>query len=152
MEVPALPCCYSPGRISGGILRNLSEVILLYLEALRDEGQDAPGDVHVVYHVRHHRWGLPLNELSFTHDCIRRSPAPLVILGYGSPLGPPRACVFFPSCGCLQASATYASLHADVPPPCSPCRPTAPVSRFGRLLRGAAGTICFGLPLFWARD
>ncbi len=51
MEVPALPGCYSQGESVEDALRNVREAIALYLETLRDEGQDAPRDADVVYQV-----------------------------------------------------------------------------------------------------
>ncbi len=51
VEVPALPGCYSQGETVDEALGNVREAIGLYLEALRDEGQDAPRDADVVYHV-----------------------------------------------------------------------------------------------------
>ena len=51
MDVPALPGCYSQGESVDESLRNVAEAIELYLEALRDEGRDAPRDSEVVYQV-----------------------------------------------------------------------------------------------------
>lgn len=51
VEVPALPGCYSQGESVQDTLRNVKEAIALYLETLRDEGQDAPRDADVVYQV-----------------------------------------------------------------------------------------------------
>ena len=44
VEVPALPGCYSQGESVGESLQNIREATELYLEALKDEGQDAPQD------------------------------------------------------------------------------------------------------------
>lgn len=49
--VPALPGCYSQGESVEEALGNVKEAIELYLEALRDEGQDAPADADVVFQV-----------------------------------------------------------------------------------------------------
>ena len=51
VDVPALPGCYSQGESVDESLRNVTEAIELYLEVLRDEGQDAPLDAEVVYRV-----------------------------------------------------------------------------------------------------
>ena len=51
MEVPALPGCYSQGESVEDALQNVREAIALYLETLRDEGQDVPRDADVVYQV-----------------------------------------------------------------------------------------------------
>ncbi|MCY3759924.1 MAG: type II toxin-antitoxin system HicB family antitoxin [Gemmatimonadetes bacterium] len=51
VEVPALPGCYSQGESIGETLENVREAIELYLEVLRDEGQDAPKDTDVVYQI-----------------------------------------------------------------------------------------------------
>jgi predicted RNase H-like HicB family nuclease len=51
VEVPALPGCYSQGESVDESLQNVTEAIELYLESLRDEGQDAPLDAEVVYQV-----------------------------------------------------------------------------------------------------
>ena len=51
VDVPALPGCYSQGESVDESLRNVAEAIELYLEALRDEGRDAPRDSEVVYQV-----------------------------------------------------------------------------------------------------
>ena len=51
VEVPALPGCYSQGESIGETLENVREAIELYLEALRDEGRDAPKDTDVVHQV-----------------------------------------------------------------------------------------------------
>ncbi len=42
VEVPALPGCYSQGESIEESLRNVGEAIALYLEALEDQGTDAP--------------------------------------------------------------------------------------------------------------
>ncbi len=51
VEVPALPGGYSQGESIGETLENVREAIELYLEVLRDEGQDAPRDTDVVYQI-----------------------------------------------------------------------------------------------------
>ena len=51
VEVPALPGCYSQGESVEDALQNVREAIALYLETLRDDGQDAPNDADVVYQV-----------------------------------------------------------------------------------------------------
>ena len=51
VEVPALPGCYSQGESVEETLGNVREAIALYLEALRDEGMEAPKDTDVVYQV-----------------------------------------------------------------------------------------------------
>ncbi len=51
VEVPALPGCYSQGESVEETLGKVREAIVLYLEVLRDEGQDAPKDADVVYQV-----------------------------------------------------------------------------------------------------
>ena len=51
VEVPALPGCYSQGETVDEALVNVREAIGLYLEALRDDGQDVPKDADVVYQV-----------------------------------------------------------------------------------------------------
>lgn len=51
VDVPALPGCYSQGESVDESLQNVMEAIELYLEVLRDEGQDAPLDSEVVYRV-----------------------------------------------------------------------------------------------------
>ena len=51
VEVPALPGCYSQSESVDESLQNVTEAIELYLESLRDEGQDAPLDAEVVYQV-----------------------------------------------------------------------------------------------------
>ena len=51
VQVPALPGCYSQGESVEDALRNVREAIGLYLETLRDEGQDVPRDADVVYQV-----------------------------------------------------------------------------------------------------
>ena len=51
VEVPALPGCYSQGESVEESLENVTEAIELYLEAVRDEGRDAPRDSEVVYQV-----------------------------------------------------------------------------------------------------
>ena len=51
VEVPALPGCYSQGESVEETLRNVRESIELYLETLREEGQNAPNDAEVVYQV-----------------------------------------------------------------------------------------------------
>ena len=51
VDVPALPGCYSQGETVDEALVNVREAIGLYLEALRDDGQDVPKDADVVYQV-----------------------------------------------------------------------------------------------------
>ena len=51
VEVPALPGCYSQGESVEDTLINVREAIALFLETLKDEGQDAPRDADVVYQV-----------------------------------------------------------------------------------------------------
>jgi predicted RNase H-like HicB family nuclease len=51
VEVPALPGCYSQGQSLEEALANVREAIELYLEVLKDEGQDAPKNADVVYQV-----------------------------------------------------------------------------------------------------
>ena len=51
VDVPALPGCYSQGESVEDSLGNVQEAIELYLEALRDEGRDAPKDDEVVFQV-----------------------------------------------------------------------------------------------------
>lgn len=51
VDVPALPGCYSQGETVDEALANVREAIGLYLEALRDDGQDVPKDTDVVYQV-----------------------------------------------------------------------------------------------------
>ncbi len=51
VEVPALPGCYSQGESLEETLKNVREAISLYLEVIRDEGQDAPNDADVVFQV-----------------------------------------------------------------------------------------------------
>ena len=51
VEVPALPGCYSQGETVDEALGNVREAIALYLDVLRDEGQEAPRDADVVYQV-----------------------------------------------------------------------------------------------------
>ena len=51
VEVPALPGCYSQGQYLEEALANVREAIELYLEVLKDDGQDAPKNADVVYQV-----------------------------------------------------------------------------------------------------
>ncbi len=51
VEVSALPGCYSHGESVEEALGNVREAIALYLDVLRDEGQDAPRDADVVHQV-----------------------------------------------------------------------------------------------------
>ena len=51
VEVPALPGCYSQGETVEEALENVKEAIALYLEVLREEGQDIPKDEQVVFKV-----------------------------------------------------------------------------------------------------
>lgn len=44
VEVPALPGCFSQGETMEEALRNIEEAIALHLEALAEEGIDAPPD------------------------------------------------------------------------------------------------------------
>ena len=51
VEVPALPGCYSQAESVEEALNDVKEAITLYLEVLRDEGQDVPKNADVVYQV-----------------------------------------------------------------------------------------------------
>ena len=51
VNVPALPGCYSQGETVDEALVNVREAIGLYLEVLREEGQNVPRDADVVYQV-----------------------------------------------------------------------------------------------------
>lgn len=51
VEVPALPGCYSQGESLEETLENVREAISLYLEVIKDEGQNVPRDADVVYQV-----------------------------------------------------------------------------------------------------
>ncbi len=51
VEVPALPGCYSQGESVDEALEHVKEAIALYLETLRDEGQNIPKDEDVVFRV-----------------------------------------------------------------------------------------------------
>ena len=51
VNVPALPGCYSQGETVDEALVNVREAIALYLEVLREEGQNVPRDADVVYQV-----------------------------------------------------------------------------------------------------
>lgn len=51
VEVPALQGCYSQGESVEEALANVREAIALYLETLREEGQDVPKDEDVVFKV-----------------------------------------------------------------------------------------------------
>ncbi len=51
VEVPALPGCYSQGESVEEALANAKEAISLFLETLREEGQDIPKDEDVVFKV-----------------------------------------------------------------------------------------------------
>ena len=51
VEVPALPGCYSQGESVEETLENVKEAIALYLQALREEGQDIPRDEEIVFKV-----------------------------------------------------------------------------------------------------
>ena len=47
-EVPALPGCFSQGEIVEGALKNVREAIEVHLQALREEGQEIPGEGEVL--------------------------------------------------------------------------------------------------------
>ena len=51
VEVPALPGCYSQGASVEETLENVKEAIALYLQALREEGQDISKDEEIVFKV-----------------------------------------------------------------------------------------------------
>ena len=51
VEVPALPGCYSQGESVEETLENVKEAIALYLQTLREEGQDIPKDEEIVFKV-----------------------------------------------------------------------------------------------------
>ena len=51
VNVPALPGCYSQGESVEETLGNVKEAIELYLETLKDDGQDTPRDADVVFQV-----------------------------------------------------------------------------------------------------
>ena len=51
VNVPALSGCYSQGETVDEALVNVREAIGLYLEVLREEGQNVPRDADVVYQV-----------------------------------------------------------------------------------------------------
>ncbi len=50
-EVPALPGCYSQGETVEEALDHVREAIDLYLEALREQGAQIPGDEEIVFKV-----------------------------------------------------------------------------------------------------
>jgi len=47
-EVPALPGCYSQGETVEEALKNVREAIETHLQALREEGQEIPGEGEVL--------------------------------------------------------------------------------------------------------
>ena len=47
-EVPALPGCYSQGETVEEALANIKEGIEAHLQALREEGQEIPGEGEVL--------------------------------------------------------------------------------------------------------
>ena len=47
-EVPALPECYSQGETMEEALANIKEAIEAHLQALREEGQEFPGEGEVL--------------------------------------------------------------------------------------------------------
>ena len=47
-EVPALPGCYSQGETVEEALANIKEAIEAHLQALREEGQEIPGEGEVL--------------------------------------------------------------------------------------------------------
>ena len=47
-EVPALPGCFSQGETVEEALKNVIEAIEAHLEALREEGQEIPGEGEVL--------------------------------------------------------------------------------------------------------
>ena len=47
-EVPALPGCYSQGETVEEALKNVREAIEAHLQALREEGQEIPGEGEVL--------------------------------------------------------------------------------------------------------
>ena len=51
VEVPALPGCASQGETVEETLENVKEATALYLQALREEGQDIPKDEEIVFKV-----------------------------------------------------------------------------------------------------
>ena len=48
VEVPALPGCYSQGETVEEALANIKEAIEAHLQALREEGQEIPGEGEVL--------------------------------------------------------------------------------------------------------
>jgi len=47
-EVPALPGCFSRGETVEEALKNVREAIEAHLQALREEGQEIPGEGEVL--------------------------------------------------------------------------------------------------------
>ena len=47
-EVPALPGCFSQGETVEEALKNVREAIEAHLQALREEGQEIPGEGEVL--------------------------------------------------------------------------------------------------------
>ena len=47
-EVPALPGCFSQGETVEEALKNVIEAIEAHLQALREEGQEIPGEGEVL--------------------------------------------------------------------------------------------------------
>jgi len=47
-EVPALPGCYSQGETVEEALKNVRKAIETHLQALREEGQEIPGEGEVL--------------------------------------------------------------------------------------------------------
>lgn len=47
-EVPALPGCFSQGETMAELTQNIREAIELYLDTLREEGQQPEPDVQIV--------------------------------------------------------------------------------------------------------
>ena len=48
VEVPALPGCFSQGETVEEALKNVREAIEAHLQALREEGQEVPGEGEVL--------------------------------------------------------------------------------------------------------
>ena len=48
VEVPALPGCFSQGETVEEALKNVREAIEAHLQALREEGQEIPGEGEVL--------------------------------------------------------------------------------------------------------
>ena len=51
VDVPALPGCYSQGDTLDDTLQDATEAIELYVQAVREQGQDLPKDEDVVFQV-----------------------------------------------------------------------------------------------------